>query len=198
MCPVGRKLVRLIAAGLLVLCAAVAAAQDNVTVNAERRGSAVAIDAHAEIRASLPLIWQTLTDYNELARFIPGMKSSRLVERKGPAAIVRQTGEAGFLLFSFPMNVVVESLERPPHVIEIRVLSGNLRQLDGRYQIEPVKSDPDRFELRWFGLIEPDTLLPPLIGVPILRSNIDSQFRGMVREIERRAEQRRQVHAKNK
>jgi carbon monoxide dehydrogenase subunit G len=173
-------------------------AGDNITITAERNGSAVAIDARAEIRAPLTLIWETLTDYNELARFIPGMKSSRVIERKGTAAIVRQTGEAGFLFFGFPLDVVVESLERPPHVIEIRVLSGNLRQLDGRYQIEPVKSEPGSFVLRWFGLIEPDMTLPPLIGVPILRSNIGGQFRGMVHEIERRALLQREADARDK
>jgi len=187
-----------LAAGLLALYAAIAAADDSVTISAERHGSAVAIDARAAIRAPLPLIWETLIDYDELARFIPGMKSSRVIERKGSAAIVRQAGEAGFLLFTFPMNVVVESLERPPYVIEIHMLSGNLRQLDGRYQIEPVKSSPDMFVLRWFGLIEPDTLLPPLVSVPVLRANIGSQFHGMVREIERRAELRRQQQANNK
>jgi len=186
---------RCLIACLLAFCVA-AVADDNVTITAEKRDSAVAIDARAEIRAPLTLIWDTLTDYNQLAHFIPGMKSSHVIGRKGAAAIVRQTGEAGFLFLRFPLNVVVESLERPPYVIEIHVLSGNLRQLDGRYQIEPVKGESGSFVLRWFGLIEPDVSLPSLISVPILRSNIGSQFRGMVREIERRASLQRDAAAR--
>jgi ribosome-associated toxin RatA of RatAB toxin-antitoxin module len=174
---------------LTVLCLNSAAgfAADNVTIHAEKRGDAVAIEARALLAAPLPLIWATLTDYDRLSTFVPGMHASRVIERHGSAAVVKQLGEAGFLFLTRPIDVVVESLEKPPHVIEIHVLSGNLKQLDGRYHIEPSAGMPGQFVLRWSGLIEPEDKLPPLIGVPLLRLNIGNQFRGVVREIERRA-----------
>ncbi len=159
---------------------------NTVAIHAEKQGSAVAIEARVALTAPLPLIWQTLTDYDRMSSYIPGMRVSRIVERRGPATIIKQQGEAGFLFFMQSVDVVVESLEKPPYVITVRVLSGNLKQLDGRYQIEPDSERPGQFVLHWFGLIEPETSLPPLIGVPILRSNIRDQFRGLVREIERR------------
>ena len=42
--------------------------------------------------------------------------------------------------------------------------------------------------LHWTGVIEPESSLPAFIGVPLLRRNVSEQFRGMVREIERRVE----------
>ncbi len=187
-CDKGRAAFVLLIA--LSWCVAGAAwAADNVTIHAERQGTAVAIEARALLIAPLPLIWATLTDYDRLSTFIPGMHVSRVIDRRGPAAIVKQLGEAGFLIFTRPIDVVVESLEKPPHIIEIRVLSGNLKKLDGRYHIEPDTQTPGNFILRWYGVIEPEDSLPPLIGVPILKANIGDQFRGMVREIERRAEQ---------
>lgn len=178
-------------AALRFLAAGAAHAATDVSIHAERQGAAVAIEARAVLVAPLPLIWETLTDYNRLSTFVPGMHVSRIIERRGSVVIVKQSGEAGFLIFKRPIDVVVESLEKPPHVIQIRVLSGNLKKLDGRYRIEPEPILPGTFVLRWSGLIEPDVALPPLIGVPILRSNIADQFRGMVREIERRAELQR-------
>ncbi|HTD91821.1 MAG TPA: SRPBCC family protein [Burkholderiales bacterium] len=165
--------------------------ENGVTIQAEKRGNAVAIEARAPLTAPLPLIWETLTDYDRLATFIPGMSLSRIIERRGSTTLVKQQGEAGFLFFTHPIDVVVEVLETPPYGIAVRVLSGNLKQLVGRYQIEPDAQRPGQFVLLWFGLIEPETRLPPLIGVPILRSNLVDQFRGLVREIERRAEQLR-------
>ncbi len=167
-------------------------AADNVTIVAQKQGNAVSIEARAMLTAPLPLIWETLTDYDRLSAFIPGMHLSQVVERRGALAIVKQKGEAAFLFFTHPIEVVVESLEKPPHVIEIRLLSGNLKRLDGRYQIEPDSKVPGNFLLRWLGWIESDMSLPALIGVPILRANVSDQFRGMVREIERRAEAQRQ------
>jgi ribosome-associated toxin RatA of RatAB toxin-antitoxin module len=144
------------------------------------------VDAHATLAVPLQTIWQTLTDYNRLPEFIPGISRSRLIEYRGTAAIVEQYGEAGFLFFKVPVDVVVESLEIAPHVIAVRVLKGNLRKLDGRYEIEEGASPADPIILSWRGVIEPETTLPPLVGEMILRSNVTAQFRGMVREIERR------------
>ncbi len=185
----------LLPAALLWPCAGSAA--DNVSIQAQKQGSAVAIEARALLAAPLPLIWATLTDYDALQRFIPGMHLSQVLERRGPAAIVKQLGEAGLLFLKRPIDVVVESLEKPPYVIEIRVLSGNLKRLDGRYQIEPDAQTPGNFVLHWFGVIEPQEGLPPIVGVPILRANVGEQFRGMVREIERRVQLRRAATVKS-
>ena len=165
-------------------------AADGLRVEAVRSGSGVAVSASAGIHAPLDIIWSTLTDYEHLPEFIPGIRQSRVVGRRGEAAIVEQKGEAGVLFFTFPIRVTVESAEYPPHTITIRVLSGNLKQLDGRYQLERVGGDED-FILRWRGIIEPDVSLPAFITVPLMRANIEDQFTGMVREIERRGLLRR-------
>ena len=89
------------------------------------------------------------------------------------------------LFLSYPIHVVVESAEHPPYVITIRVLSGNLKQLEGRYQIERTGSGDD-YVLHWSGVIEPAIALPTFITVPLMRANIENQFAGMLREIERR------------
>jgi hypothetical protein len=173
--------------GLLVaglMAARLANASEAFEVRTERRSGAVMVEASALIDAPFQLIWSTLTDYDHLSDFIPGMRSSRVIERRGPAAVVEQAGEAGFLFFRYPINVVVESAEYPPD-IEIRVLSGNVRRLDGRYRVEP-GDRVGQWHLRWFGLIEPSMPLPPLFGEAILRRNVTAQFRGMVEEIERR------------
>jgi ribosome-associated toxin RatA of RatAB toxin-antitoxin module len=158
----------------------------SVTIHTQKQGNAVLIEARAVLTAPLTLIWETLTDYEKFHTFVPGMHVSRVMERRGYAVTVKQQGEAGFLIFTQAIDVVVEALEKPPHVITVRMLSGNLKKLDGRYQIEPNDKVPGQYVLHWAGMIEPQTRLPPLIGVPILRANISDQFRGMVREIERR------------
>jgi ribosome-associated toxin RatA of RatAB toxin-antitoxin module len=154
------------------------------SIEAVRQGAAVAIDARATVRAPAALIWQTLTDYERLPQFVPGIQSSRVLRRDGPSTVVHQQGEAGFLVFSYSLDVVVESREQPPDTISVRLISGNLKQLAGGYRIEPGPA-AGFFVLRWRGLIEP-TSLPPLIGVVLLRHAVGEQFLGMVREIERR------------
>ena len=170
----------------LVLCAGIAHGAEQISVSAARQGSAVAIRARATLRAPLDVIWQTLTDYDHLAEFIPGIAKSRVTDRRGDVAIVEQAGGVPFLFFTYPVHVVVRSEERRPWAIQVRLLSGNLRQLDGGYRIEPVAGRDDAYVLRWSGVIEADTPLPLFITVPLTRANVRDQFLAMVREIERR------------
>jgi hypothetical protein len=188
---------RLALIGFATFAGALQAAED-VAVETLRRGDVVEVSARAVLEAPHALVWSTLTDYAKLADFVPGMRVSRVVERRGPTTVVHQQGEARFLFFSHPIDVVIESTERPPSVIEAHLVRGSLRQLSGRYLIErPVTASGGRLVLRWNGIIEPEHGLPPLIGELLVRANIKHQFLGIVREIERRESERRRTAAES-
>jgi len=176
-----------IAVALLLGVVGSATAED-VTVEASREGTAVRVSAHATLRAPLDLVWRTLTDYERLPEFIPGLARSRVIEKRGAEVILEQAGEARLLFLAFPIEVTVASVARSPFVLDVHLIRGNLRRLDGGYRIEPMERG--RLALHWNGLIEPWALLPPLIGELLMRANIENQFLGMVREIERRAASR--------
>ena len=174
-----------------VLCASAGAARaaDDVSVEATRRDEALEVICRVMLDAPLDLVWQTLTDYGRLAEFVPGMRRSRVIERRGAVAVVEQSGEAGFLFLSFPIDVTLASTERPPYALEVSLLKGNLKRLDGAYRIEP--QGGGRLLLTWTGIVEA-LYMPPLLGELVMRSNITEQFRGMVREIERHDALRRE------
>lgn len=193
---VGRLRARALARCAVVLAALVSApgkAAENVSIEALRRDDAIEVTCRALVRAPLELIWGTLTDYDRLPEFIPGIRSSRVLEQRGELKTVHQSGEARFLFLSFPIDVTVASTERPPFDIDVRLLTGNLRKLEGSYRIEPLGGD--LFALHWRGTIAPDAWLPPLVGEMLMRASIEDQFRGMVREIERRESARRDAGA---
>jgi ribosome-associated toxin RatA of RatAB toxin-antitoxin module len=179
---------RVVFAFAAVLAVSAAGAADDMSVEATRRGAAVEVVARATVRAAHEVVWSTLTDYDRLHEFIPGLRKSRLIEYRGSTAIVDQAGEARLLVLSFPIEVTLASTERPPSAIDVRLLKGNLKRLDGGYRIEP---SGDQWLLRWTGLLEPEEPLPPLIGEVLVRLSIEDQFFGMVREIERREALRR-------
>lgn len=190
-----RFILALISPAPLLLAAGVAAAAEGLVVVAEARGPAVSVDIRATVTAPHAVIWNALTDYGHLAEFIPGMQSSKITERRGATAIVEQHGEAGFLVFSYGIDVVVASTEHHPDTIEIRLLKGNLKRLDGRYQVE--RGDKEgTWTVRWVGLIEPSIPLPQFLNVRLIRGSLVDQFRGMIDEIERRDVLRRTASSK--
>lgn len=174
---------------LMVPPARNARAAEDVSVEAIRRDDALEVVCRATLDAPLGVVWATLTDYDRLAEFIPGMLSSRVVERRGAVALVEQSGEARFLFFVHPIEVTLVSTERLPYALEVRMLKGNLKRLDGAYRIEP--QGAGRILLTWRGTVEA-LEMPPLIGEMLMRSNIEDQFLGMVREIDRRDALRRE------
>jgi carbon monoxide dehydrogenase subunit G len=168
---------------LILPLAAGNARADDVSVEAQRRGDALEVVCRALLDAPLELIWQTLTDYAHLAEFIPGMSTSRVVSKSGAVSIVEQVGAARFLFVSIPIEVTLSATERPPYAIDASLLKGNLKRLEGAYRIAPQPGG--RMLLSWSGVIEAESM-PPLIGEMLLRSSMEDQFRGMVREIQRR------------
>ena len=170
---------------MLLAWAVTATAAENLSVETTRRGPAVEVRAYALVEAQHATVWGTVTDYDRLAQFVPGMRSSRIVARRNGDLVVEQHGESRFLVFTYPLDVTLLAMARPPGAVDVRLLSGNLKRLDGSYRLEPAAAG--WVALRWTGLIEPDAL-PPLLGELLMRAAIEAQFTGMVREIERRAE----------
>jgi ribosome-associated toxin RatA of RatAB toxin-antitoxin module len=173
---------------ILVLLSIFGTAQsaEAFSVDTTRHGDAVQVRAHATIKAPLAVIWNTLTDYDHLAEFVPGMVKSKLIERKDKTSIVEQSGYAHLWFFRFPINVTVEATEHSTSMMTVHLIKGNLKRLEGSYELEKT-GDADTYHLRWTGTIEPASNVPTAIAAALMRKNISEQFRGMVDEIERRA-----------
>jgi len=182
-----RTLPKLIVA-VLVLHAAVAGAADDLSVDVRRNGRSFAVRAAATVAAPAATVWEVLTDYDNLARFIPGVSSSAVQSRVANRVLVEQKGEARFLVFSYPIEVRLEVLESPSDSVTSRGVGGNLKRMTGRYDLE---SGNGGIVLRYSGELEPDFELPPVIGTLAVRTMVEEQFAAMVGEIERRASLRK-------
>lgn len=173
-------------AWLLALVALPAQAYEDFSIEATSRDGAVVLNVQARISARHAAIWNTLTDYDGLPRFVPCITTSRVIERRGAVSVVEQKGSAQVLFFSYPVEVTVETRESAPDTLSVRVLKGNLRQLEGAYRLTRVPGKEDEYVLSWRGLIEPDFSVPAFITVPLMRASFREQFLAMVAEIERR------------
>lgn len=171
---------------LLAAPAPAARPAEAFSVEAERQGDGVEIRARAIVAAPLHLVWEVLTDYEKLPRFIPGLLRSAVTSRQGGRVVVEQVGEARFLFFTFPIEIRLEVVETARERVISHAVWGNLRRMHGRYDIA-VDEGRKTCLLSYSGAIEPDFELPPLIGVAAMRGMVEEQFTAMVAEIERRA-----------
>ena len=138
------------------------------------------------VDADRATIWSTLTDYDHLAGFIPGMSSSRTVSRNGADAIVEQKGSAGLGPFRQGFTVLLAVREELNQSISASGIGGDFRGFQSRYEIVPIGSH--RARIVYQATLVPGMFVPPVVGLLEIRSMIGGQFNALLEEIQRRAE----------
>ena len=172
---------RLLALGLLSFSAQALAERD---VRIERDADTIRIDARLRVDVHHHIAWQVLTDYDNLARFVPGLTSSGIVSAPGAPMRLKQTGQSGFLWLTLPIEVVVQIDEIPLEAIRFIAVSGTLKSKSGEWRIE---AQGDATLLIYRASIVPGFWVPPLIGTAVMAQDVRSKLVGVANEMMRRA-----------
>jgi ribosome-associated toxin RatA of RatAB toxin-antitoxin module len=152
-------------------------------VHVERRHGVFQVHADTPVAVDAQTAWQVLTDYNQLAEFVPDMRMSRIISAPGEPLLLEQKGGAGFLLFQVSIEVVLQIDEIPPERLKFHAVSGNMKQMRGEWRI----SRADRaVRLSYDAELEPDFWVPPVIGAALMRRDIGKQIDGVVHEMLKR------------
>jgi ribosome-associated toxin RatA of RatAB toxin-antitoxin module len=173
----------LIASALAAIASAAAAA--DVDVDVHRSEGVVVIDARAELKADAATAWRVLTDYARYPEFVPGMRASRVVTRRGTHAIVAQSADAPLWFARMPVEITYDIDEFPPSRIESSAKADALHALDSHYQISPA---PEGVRLEYEGRLAPRSAWLGGIEQYALRRAIVAEFRALADRIEREAE----------
>ena len=113
------------------------AAASPVVVDVQRDDDAFVIAASATLRADAATAWRILTAYGEYARFIPGIRSSHVVGRRGPVVTVEQSDDALLWPMHWPLRITYEITELPPDRIESRAVASLMPTLQSHYRLTP-------------------------------------------------------------
>lgn len=179
---IGAGLSRLLALSLAWISLAALA---EVTVQVTRQESAFQVEADLLVAVDQRVAWEVLTDYNNLASFVPGMRSSRIVSVPGEPLLLEQKGESGFLLFRVPIEVVSRIEEASLNTIRFQSVGGNLTNKRGEWALE---RHDHATRVGYRASIIPAFLLPPLIGPAIVGRDVRIMVESVGREMLRRAD----------
>ncbi|HJS01824.1 MAG TPA: SRPBCC family protein [Variovorax sp.] len=172
----------LVLTGTLAAQSAIAAGQ--IRFETDHEGELITITASADMEVEARTVWAVISDYDNLADFIPHMRSSRVLRRDGDQVLIEQTGEFGFLFFRRPVEVRLSVAESPPRRIVAHAVGGNLQSLEGRYAIESLPGGEVR--LNYSGRLVPGFDVPRFVSRMAVRSTMARQFQALVQEIVRR------------
>ena len=153
------------------------------------------IDASADLDADLALVWDTLTDYEKLPEFVPGIRRVRVLETHDDGSrkhlLIEQAGELRFLFFSRRIAVLLDVEQEPQSRVEARALprppanpdEASLHEFEGTYTLVPI---PGGVRLGYRARFAPEFTLPPILGALAVRRTMRAQFEAMLAEIYRR------------
>ncbi|EYU20888.1 hypothetical protein MIMGU_mgv1a020463mg [Erythranthe guttata] len=123
---------------------------DSIEIEIEKTGkNSRIIRSKVAVQASLQTVWNTLTDYERLADFIPGLAVSQLLEKRDNFARLFQIGEQN-LAFGLKFNAKAtidcfeKDLQTLPYIqkrdIEFKMVEGDFQLFEGKWSVEQVRN----------------------------------------------------------
>lgn len=160
------------------------AAAATIAVDVVSHARTINIEASALLHSDARTAWDVLTDYDHYADFIPGLRASRIVDRRGATVTVEQSGDFMFWLLPVSLDVTFQITEVPPTYLRSHVVAGDLRALDSRYVLTPGATG---LRLEYFGALDSGFPLFDPVERFAVRQNVARRFQALSDEIERRS-----------
>ncbi|NJK34443.1 MAG: cyclase/dehydrase [Oscillatoriales cyanobacterium SM2_2_1] len=147
--------------------------------------------ARVLLGANASQVWQVLTDYPNLPKFIPNMVESRVLQQEGDRKIVEQIDRRQVVLISVVSRLRLQIREIPQQQVQFQLIAGDLESMEGSWQIEPVSPIPLRPPSQT--LITHTVRVQPKAGIPrdtfqeIFRDSLVGTLHSIGREVQRRS-----------
>jgi len=146
-------------------------------------GEWVWVDVSFAVPASRAEVWEVLTDFEHMARFVSNLTVSKVVGREGAVLHVMQSGKAHRGVLEFPFETLREIHLSPMRRIESHLISGSMKHQEG---VTELGDEGGETRVVFHGASVPGVWIPPVVGKPFIEAEIREQFEELEAEILRR------------
>jgi ribosome-associated toxin RatA of RatAB toxin-antitoxin module len=158
-----------------------------VVVNGDRGN----YEAKVLVKASPQVVWNVLTDYANLPRFIPNMSSSKVLENKGDRKVVEQIDSRQVFLINVRSRTKLAIEETFLKQIDFKMVDGDLDSLRGYWKMELVSSypgaKPNQVLITHNVAAQPKSSVPSSTFYDIFKSSLNETLSAVSGEVERRS-----------
>lgn len=156
----------------------------DIVVHARKAGDSIVVDVDCPVNAPRSVIWDVLTDYENMPKFISNLDEGVVRARLGNNLQVFQKGKASRGLLSITFENVREIELVPRTEIRSRMVAGDL--MPAAYTTRIVGSGTT-LHIVHTGSYTPKLWVPPGIGPALIESETRKQYGEIRDEILRRA-----------
>ena len=155
-----------------------AAVTPRVETRTEARNGRLLFVARLDVPAPRRRVWELLTDYDGLARYMPNIRESRLLQRRGDRARVLQVASTPLLPLRFELEL--EFGEEAPARLAFVQREGNLRDFAGSWELAPLGGGTC---IRYNAEGAHDFPVPDVLFNLVLGQQVESMMQALGREL---------------
>ena len=160
-----------------------ATGDQDIQVDVQKNGAELTVRVDCPVKAPAALVWEVLTDYDNMAGFLTNLEVSNVVTRDGDRLQVFQKGRASRGLLSFAFENLREIHLVPFTEIRSRLIKGNMQTSEFTTR---VVDDGTQVHILNNGRFVPNVWVPPVIGPSVIEAETRKQFDEIRAEILRR------------
>jgi ribosome-associated toxin RatA of RatAB toxin-antitoxin module len=142
------------------------------------------VQASGAVMAPPAAVWKILTNYERMPEFVPDLQTTRVVSRHGNEVIVEQLGTARFLFVRRDIRLVVRVTEQPISVIDIALITGDMKQYNCRWELIPIP-ETGGTRIVYSGRLVPDFYVPGIVAASMVRSDIERMMTAVLARLDR-------------
>ena len=159
----------------------------DIVVHARKDGATITVEVDCPVDAPRSVVWDVLTDYDHMAKFVSNLQVSAIRMRMGDRLQVHQKGQASRGPLTFPFESVREIEFVPQTEIRSKMISGDTMPASFTTRIEAAGS---RLHIVHTGTYTPSIWVPPVVGTALIEMETRKQYGEIRDEIVRRAAQK--------
>jgi ribosome-associated toxin RatA of RatAB toxin-antitoxin module len=113
--------------------------EDGIAIHTEKLADRQRrIHAITDLPFTAQQLWQILTDYDNLAEFIPNLVQSRRLSHPEGGIRLEQVGAQSLLNVRFCARVVLDTVEVFPRELRFTMVEGDFRKFEGKWTLSPL------------------------------------------------------------
>jgi ribosome-associated toxin RatA of RatAB toxin-antitoxin module len=142
------------------------------------------VTASGAVMATPAAVWKILTNYERMPEFVPDLQTTRVVSRNGNEVIVEQLGTARFLFVRRDIRLVVRVTEQPINIIDIALITGDMKQYHCRWELVPIP-ETGGTRILYSGRLVPNFYVPGILGANLVRTDIERMMTAVLARLDK-------------
>ena len=150
-------------------------------VQVDEAQDAARVSAVIDIPATREKVWAVMTDCDRAPRFVPDLKSCRVLERDPSGAWDVREHIIDWTSFLPNVRNVFRSDYEAPHLLRFRRVDGDLKRSMGTWRLEPLNGGTGT-RVHYDALLSPHSWIPASMALSSVRSDAPKVLRALRRE----------------